>query len=80
MLGHAEFCPNYQRLLDQGDATDVGDILAAGDESTVAARLRAFRDAGTTDLAVRVLALGTDRASRIASRQRTLEFLASLRF
>jgi F420-dependent oxidoreductase-like protein len=80
VLGHAEFCPNYQRLLDQGDATDVGDILAAGDESTVAARLRAFRDAGTTDLAVRVLALGTDRASRIASRQRTLEFLASLRF
>jgi F420-dependent oxidoreductase-like protein len=78
VLGHAEFCPNYQRLLDRGDATDVGDILAAGDESTVARRLRAFRDAGTTDLAVRVLALGPDRESRIESRRRTLEFLASL--
>jgi len=78
LLGHAEFCPNYQRLLDQGDATDVGDILAAGDESAVVERLRAFRDAGTTDLAVRVLALGPDRESRRESQQRTLAFLASL--
>jgi alkanesulfonate monooxygenase SsuD/methylene tetrahydromethanopterin reductase-like flavin-dependent oxidoreductase (luciferase family) len=77
-LGHAEFCPNYQRLLDKGDATDVGDILAAGDESAVVNRLRAFRDAGATDLAVRVLALGRDRESRIESRRRTLAFLASL--
>jgi F420-dependent oxidoreductase-like protein len=78
LLGHAEFCPNYQRLLDQGDADDVGDILAAGDESAVLERLRAFRDAGTTDLAVRPLALGPDRASRLESRQRTLAFLAEL--
>jgi F420-dependent oxidoreductase-like protein len=78
VLGHAEFCPNYQRLLDCGDADDVGDILAAGDESAVALRLRAFRDAGATDLAVRVLALGPDRAARIESRDRTLAFLASL--
>jgi F420-dependent oxidoreductase-like protein len=77
-LGHAEFCPNYQRLLERGDATGVGDILAAGDESAVLDRLRAFRDAGATDLAVRVLALGPDRQSRIESRQRTLAFLASL--
>ena len=61
-----------------GDATDVGDILAAGDESAVVDRLRAFRDAGVTDLAVRVLALGPDREARIESRQRTLAFLASL--
>ena len=78
VLGHAEFCPNYQRLLERGDAEDVGDILAAGDESTVLARLHAFRDAGTTDLAVRVLALGPDREARLESRKRTLAFLASL--
>jgi F420-dependent oxidoreductase-like protein len=78
VLGHAEFCPNYQRLLDRGDATDVGDILAAGDEAAVVRRLRAFRDAGASDLAVRVLALGPDRAARIESRKRTLDFLASL--
>ena len=78
VLGHAEFSPNYQRLLDHGDAKDVGDILAAGDESAVLDRLRAFRDAGTTDLAVRPVPLGPDRASRIESRRRTIEFLASL--
>jgi len=78
VLGHAEFCPNYQQLLDRGDATDVGDILAAGDESAVLGRMRAFRDAGVTDLAVRVLALGPDRAARIESRDRTLAFLAAL--
>jgi F420-dependent oxidoreductase-like protein len=78
VLGHSEFCPNYQRLLDRGDAKNEGDILAAGDESAVAGRLRAFRDAGATDLAVRVLALGPDRESRLESRRRTLAFLASL--
>jgi len=78
VLGHAEFCPNYQQLLERGDATDVGDILAAGDEAAVVGRLRAFRDAGVTDLAVRVLALGSDRAARIESRKRTLAFVASL--
>jgi F420-dependent oxidoreductase-like protein len=77
-LGHAEFSPNYQRLLDQGDATDVGDILAAGDEDAVLERLRSFRDAGATDLAVRVLPYGGDRDSRIASRDRTIAFLAGL--
>ena len=78
VLGHAEFSPNYQRLLEHGDATDVGDILAAGDESAIVDRLRSFRDAGVTDLAVRLLPLGTDRAARIESRRRTEAFLASL--
>jgi F420-dependent oxidoreductase-like protein len=77
-LGHAEFSPNYQRLLEHGDATDVGDLCAAGDEAAVVDRLRRFRDAGATDLSVRVLPLGADRAARIESRARTLEFLSSL--
>lgn len=78
LLGHSEYCENYQRLLDRGNARNEGDLLAAGDESAVLERLRAFQDAGTTDLAVRVLALGPDRESRVESRRRTLEFLASL--
>ena len=78
VLGHSEYCPNYQRLLDHGNAKNEGDILAAGDESAVLARLRAFRDAGVTDLAVRALALGPDRESRRASHQRTVAFMASL--
>ncbi len=78
VLGHAEYSPNYQRLLEHGDATDVGDVLAAGDETAVVDRLRNFRDAGVTDLAVRVLPLGGDRAARIESRERVVRFLASL--
>jgi F420-dependent oxidoreductase-like protein len=77
-LGHAEYSPSYQRLLERGDATDVGDILAAGGESAIVARLRRFRDAGATDLSVRVLPLGPDRAARIESKRRTEAFLASL--
>jgi alkanesulfonate monooxygenase SsuD/methylene tetrahydromethanopterin reductase-like flavin-dependent oxidoreductase (luciferase family) len=78
VLGHAEYSPNYERLLEHGDATDVGDILAAGDESAIVARFRSFRDAGVTDLGTRILPLGVDRESRLASWQRTEHFLASL--
>jgi F420-dependent oxidoreductase-like protein len=78
LLGHAEFSPNYQRLLEHGDATDVGDILAAGDETTILERLRRFRDAGATDLSVRLMPYGRDRAARIESRRRTESFLASI--
>ena len=78
LLGHAEYSPNYERLLEQGDATDVGDLLAAGDEAAVTARLRSFRDAGATDLSFRILPLGPDRDARIASRRRTEALLATL--
>jgi F420-dependent oxidoreductase-like protein len=77
-LGHAEYSPNYERLLEQGDATDVGDMLAAGDEEAIRARICSFRDAGVTDLAVRVLPFGQSRDERIASRDRTLAYLSSL--
>jgi F420-dependent oxidoreductase-like protein len=78
VLGHAEFSPNYQRLLEHGDATDVGDILAGGDERAVVQRLEQFRDAGVTDLSVRILPLGPDRATRAESWARTEAFLSSL--
>ena len=78
VLGHAEYSPNYQRLLEHGDATDVGDVLAAGDESAIVERLRRFRDAGVTDLGVRALPLGPDRDARIESLRRTQEFVATL--
>lgn len=77
-LGHAEYSPNYQRLLDAGDSQDVGDMCAAGDEAAIIDRLRRFRDAGATDMGARVLAYGKTRGERIASRDRTIEFLASL--
>jgi F420-dependent oxidoreductase-like protein len=76
--GHADFSPNYVRLLEQGDAQDVGDTMAAGDESTIVTRLRRYRDAGVTDLAARVVPLGKDGEARRKSRLRTQEFLASI--
>jgi len=78
VLGHAEYSPNYERLLAHGEATDVGDLLAAGDEAAVVERLRRFRDAGATDLSFRVLPLGPDREARIESRRRTEAFLGTL--
>ena len=47
-------------------------------ESTVEKRLRAFLDAGATDVSVRVVPIGDDREARLASMQRTREFLSSL--
>ena len=77
-LGHAELSPNYLRLLEHGDAEDVGDVVAAGDESAIVARLQRFRDAGVTDLAARILPLGDDPDARRASRLRTRAFLDTL--
>ena len=78
VLGHAHFSPNYERLLEHGDAADVGDTMAVGDEQTVLARLLRYRDAGVTDLAVRIVPRGADASSRTASRARTQNFIASL--
>src|SRR5581483_10226655 len=78
VLGHADFSPNYVRLLEHGDAEDVGDTMAAGDEAAVLDRLRRYRDAGATDLAARIVPLGKDATERSKSRRRTQEFLSSL--
>jgi F420-dependent oxidoreductase-like protein len=78
ILGEAEISPNYQRLLDHGDAADVGDLCAAGDEAAIAARFRRFASAGVTDLSVRLLPIGDGRDELVASKQRTKEALAEL--
>jgi len=78
ILGHSEYSPNYQRLLERGDARDVGDLLAAGDESDVIARLRFFNDTATTEIYTRIVAWGRDRAERIESRRRAEAFLAKM--
>jgi alkanesulfonate monooxygenase SsuD/methylene tetrahydromethanopterin reductase-like flavin-dependent oxidoreductase (luciferase family) len=78
ILAEAEVSPNYQRLLDQGDARSVGDILVAGSEQSIRKRLRGFADAGVTDLSVRVVPIGETRDELIASSKRTRGLLASL--
>ncbi|MEV2218613.1 LLM class F420-dependent oxidoreductase [Nocardia vinacea] len=78
ILGEAEVSPNYQRLLEQGAARDIGDICVAGDERAIAAGLRRFADAGATDLSVRLLPIGDTRDELIASKRRTREMIAEL--
>jgi F420-dependent oxidoreductase-like protein len=78
VLSEAEVSPNYQKLLDHGDARSVGDILAAGSESSIEKRLRSFADAGTTDVSVRVVPIGATREEKLDSSRRTREYLASL--
>jgi alkanesulfonate monooxygenase SsuD/methylene tetrahydromethanopterin reductase-like flavin-dependent oxidoreductase (luciferase family) len=78
ILAEAEVSPNYQRLLDLGDAQNVGDILAAGSESTVEKRLRSFADAGVTDISIRIVPIGESREELIASRDRSRTYLRSL--
>lgn len=78
VLGHADFSPNYVRLLEHGDAEDVGDTMAAGDERAILTRLSRYRDAGVTDLAARIVPLGKDVGERADSRRRTQDFLSSL--
>jgi F420-dependent oxidoreductase-like protein len=78
ILAEAEVSPNYQRLLDHGDARNVGDILAAGGEAAIEKRLRSFADAGVTDVSVRVVPLGDGRDELLASLRRTRDLLGSL--
>jgi F420-dependent oxidoreductase-like protein len=78
ILAEADVSPNYRRLLDLGDAQNVGDILAAGSESTVEKRLRSFADAGVTDVSIRIVPIGEARDELIASRDRTRAYLTSL--
>jgi F420-dependent oxidoreductase-like protein len=78
VLSEKDVSPNYQRLMEHGDAQNVGDILAAGSEAAIEKRLRAFADAGATDVSVRVVPVGEGRDELIASSKRTRAYLASL--
>jgi F420-dependent oxidoreductase-like protein len=70
-----EGIPAYQRIRSEADDPALADIAIIGDERAVADRVRAFADAGTTDLAAAVLGLDDDRD---ASAARTLQVLADL--
>lgn len=78
ILSEAEVSPNYQKLLDLGDARNVGDILAAGSESAIEKRLRSFADAGVTDVSLRIVPIGETRDELLASSARTRAYVASL--
>jgi F420-dependent oxidoreductase-like protein len=78
ILGEAEISPNYQRLLGYGDAQDVGDLCAVGDEEAIMKRFQQFANAGVTDLSMRLLPIGDNRDELIVSKYRTREIIAGL--
>ncbi|WP_067887960.1 LLM class F420-dependent oxidoreductase [Nocardia vaccinii] len=78
ILAEAEVSPNYQRLLDQGDARDIGDMCVAGDEAAIVAGLRRYAEAGATDVSVRLLPIGDTLDELRASKRRTREMIAEV--
>ena len=78
VLSESEISPNYQKLLDHGDARSVGDILAAGSEASIEKRLRSFADAGATDVSLRVVPIGATREDKLDSSRRTRDYIASI--
>ncbi len=78
ILAEAEISPNYQRLLEQGEAKDIGQMAIVGDEEAILAGFRRYRDAGVTDLSMRLLPIGNNRDELVASKYRTREVVAEL--
>ena len=76
--GEAEISPNYQRLLEHGDARDVGDLCAAGDEA------RSRRGSGGSPTPASPTCRygccrsATTRDELVASKHRTRDVLAEL--
>lgn len=70
--------PNYQRILERGGFSDAADAAISGDEKSVAAQLQALIDAGATDIWASVFTVGSNKAERAASRERTTDLLRSL--
>ncbi|MEU9204994.1 LLM class F420-dependent oxidoreductase [Streptomyces sp. NPDC048332] len=72
-LAFYEQFPSYARAVALSGAERAGDVAVIGDEKTVAAEVRRYRDAGATE----VVFAGTDLAGE-ADRRRTWELLGEL--
>jgi F420-dependent oxidoreductase-like protein len=71
VLGIASDFASYRTLLDRQGQSNVAETIVAGDEGTVAAAVRAYADAGATDVLVSLV--GDD-----AEKARTLELAGDL--
>lgn len=67
--------PAYQRIRSKGGDAELPELAIIGNEAEVTARIKAYANAGATDLAAAVVGLDDDREG---SAQRTVELLASL--
>lgn len=65
--------PSYQRVIARSGGTRAGDIAVIGDEETVAAEVRRYREAGATEVIFTATHLGGE-----ADRSRTWKLLGEL--
>jgi alkanesulfonate monooxygenase SsuD/methylene tetrahydromethanopterin reductase-like flavin-dependent oxidoreductase (luciferase family) len=65
--------PSYQRVLALSGATRAADVAVIGDEETVAAEVRRYREAGATEVVFTATDLGSDE-----DRRRTWKLLGEL--
>ncbi|GHE08320.1 TIGR03564 family F420-dependent LLM class oxidoreductase [Streptomyces alanosinicus] len=72
-LSFYERFPSYQRVIAQSGGTRAVDLAVIGDEETVAAEVRRYRDAGATE----VVLISTDLGGE-ADRRRTWKLLGEL--
>lgn len=70
--------PNYQRILDLGDAASPADAAIVGNEKSVTSQLQALIDAGATDIWAAVFPVGINKDERKASIRRTTDLLREL--
>lgn len=68
-----EGIPSYRSILDRADLERAGDAMVLGDEETVAAEIRRYREAGATEVIVAQTGLGTEE-----ERLRTWKLLGEL--
>ena len=69
--------PRYKRMVELGGTTSAAEVCIVGDEAELRRRLRAFSDAGLTDLLAAPFAAGDDRSAAWTKAER--ELLESLR-
>ncbi|MER3521929.1 MAG: LLM class F420-dependent oxidoreductase [Acidimicrobiia bacterium] len=70
--------PSYRAMLDIEGAESAGDLVIAGDERAVERQIRAYIDAGATELLAVPVPIGDSREDKMSSLDRTIEFLGSL--
>jgi F420-dependent oxidoreductase-like protein len=72
-LAFYEGIPSYRRVIELSGATRAADLAAVGDEETVAAEVRRYREAGATEVVLTATDTGGDE-----DRRRTWKLLGEL--
>lgn len=77
VFGHYYSLPNYRRQLDNEGLNSAGEIAVVGNENEVEAELRAYFDAGATEVLASVFPAGDDSRGSFARTNNLLKGLLS---